>query len=137
MVKLTGNSGGSTLKDSYTQHVSGNMIIFQKSSFIVALLSPETNFTNHLWEPLALKFPWTSNQLPLQFYGIMMVHPSTGLVIVFFNPLTANDELSRYENLNFLWTWILRWVPRNFATHTSLSNTVSSNMSKNSENPCS
>ena len=34
------------------------------------------------------------------------------------NPLTANDEISRHENLTFLWTWILRWVPRSFATST-------------------
>ena len=43
------------------------------------------------------------------------------------NPLTANDELSRHENLTFLWTWILRWVPRSFATHASLCNVLSSN----------
>ena len=45
------------------------------------------------------------------------------------NPLTVyfNDELSRHENLTFLWTWILRWVPRSFATHASLCNTLSSN----------
>ena len=43
------------------------------------------------------------------------------------NPLTANGELSRHENLTFLWTWILRWVPRSFATHASLSKTLSSN----------
>ena len=45
----------------------------------------------------------------------------------FFNPLTANDELSRHENLTFLWTWTLRWVPRSFATDASLCNTLSSN----------
>ena len=44
-----------------------------------------------------------------------------------FNPLTANDELSRHENLTFLWTWILRWVPRSFATNASLCNALSSN----------
>ena len=33
------------------------------------------------------------------------------------NPLTANDELSRHENLTLLWTWTLRWVPKSFATH--------------------
>ena len=27
------------------------------------------------------------------------------------NPLSANDELSRHENLTFLWTWTLRLVP--------------------------
>ena len=43
------------------------------------------------------------------------------------NPLTANDEISRHENLTFLWTWTLRWVPRSFATHASLCNTLSSN----------
>ena len=43
-----------------------------------------------------------------------------------FNPY-ANDELSRLENLIFLWTWILRWVPKSFATHPSLCNTLSSN----------
>ena len=43
-----------------------------------------------------------------------------------FNPY-ANDELSRLENLTFLWTWILRWVPKSFATHPSLCNTLSSN----------
>ena len=47
--------------------------------------------------------------------------------IFLLNPLTANDELSRLENLTFLWTWILRWVPRSFATHASLLNTLSSN----------
>ena len=26
---------------------------------------------------------------------------------MYLNPLTANDELSRHENLTFLWTWIL------------------------------
>ena len=49
------------------------------------------------------------------------------ILIFFLNPLTANDELSRLENLTFLWIWILRWVPRSFATHASLSNTLSSN----------
>ena len=44
-----------------------------------------------------------------------------------FNPLTANDEISRLENSTFLWTWILRWVPWSFATHASLCNTLSSN----------
>ena len=44
-----------------------------------------------------------------------------------FNPFTANDELSCHENLTFLWTWILRWVPKSFATHASLCNTLSSN----------
>ena len=44
-----------------------------------------------------------------------------------FNPLTANDELSHHGNLIFLWTWILRWVPRSFATHASLCNALSSN----------
>ena len=38
--------------------------------------------------------------------------------------LSVNDELSRHENL---WTWILRWVPRSFATHASFSNTLPSN----------
>ena len=51
---------------------------------------------------------------------------------MFFNPLSANDELSRHENLTFLWAWTLRWVPRSFATHASLCNTLSSNeLSKN------
>ena len=49
------------------------------------------------------------------------------IFIFLFNPLTANDELSRHENLTFLWTWILRWVPRSFATHASLCNALSSN----------
>ena len=47
--------------------------------------------------------------------------------VFLFNPLTANDELSRHENLTFLWTWILRWIPRSFATHASLCNALSSN----------
>ena len=53
-----------------------------------------------------------------------------GRVITFFSnsqshyPLTAKDVLSRLENLTFLWTGILRWVPSSFATH-----------AKNSENP--
>ena len=45
----------------------------------------------------------------------------------FIYPLCANGELSYHENLTFLWTWILRWVPRSFATHASLCNTLSSN----------
>ena len=36
------------------------------------------------------------------------------------NLLTANDEISRLENLTFLWNWI----PRSFVTHASLCNTV-------------
>ena len=53
-----------------------------------------------------------------------------------FDPLTTNDELSRHENLTFLWTWTQRWVPRSFATHASLCNNLSSNkLSKNSKNP--
>ena len=60
------------------------------------------------------------------------------IFIFLYNPLTANDELSRHENLTFLWTWTLRWVPRSFATHASLCNTLPSNkLSKNSENPSS
>ena len=47
--------------------------------------------------------------------------------IYLFNPLSVNGELSRHENLTFFWTWILRWVPRSFATHASLCNTLSSN----------
>ena len=43
------------------------------------------------------------------------------------NPLSANGELSYHENLTFLWTWILRCVPRSFATNASLCNTLSSN----------
>ena len=43
------------------------------------------------------------------------------------NPLSANGELSRHENLTLLWTWILRQVPRSFATHASLCNNLSSN----------
>ena len=43
------------------------------------------------------------------------------------NPLTTNDGLLRHENLTFLWTWTLRWVPRSFATHASLCNTLPSN----------
>ena len=41
--------------------------------------------------------------------------------IMHINHLTANDELSRV-----LWTWILRWLARSFATHASLCNTLSS-----------
>ena len=47
--------------------------------------------------------------------------------IYLFNPLSVNGELSRHENLTFFWTWILRWVPRSFATHASLCNTLSFN----------
>ena len=43
------------------------------------------------------------------------------------DPWTANDELSRHENLTFLWTWTLMWVPRSFATHAALCNTLPSN----------
>ena len=58
------------------------------------------------------------------------------MMITNINPLTANDELSRPENLTFLWTWILRLVTRSFANHASLCNTPFSNkLSKNSENP--
>ena len=45
----------------------------------------------------------------------------------FLNLLSANGKLSYHENLTFLWTWILKWVPRSFATHASLCNTLSSN----------
>ena len=45
----------------------------------------------------------------------------------YINPLSANGNLSRHENLTFLWTLILRWVPRSVATHASLWNTLSSN----------
>ena len=38
-------------------------------------------------------------------------------------PFNCRDELSRLENLTFLWTWLLRWViPRSFAIHASLFN---------------
>ena len=43
------------------------------------------------------------------------------------NPLTTNDGLLRHENLTILWSWTLRWVPRSFATHASLCNTLPSN----------
>ena len=43
------------------------------------------------------------------------------------NLLSGNGKLSYHENLTFLWTWILKWVPRNFATHASLCNTLPSN----------
>ena len=47
--------------------------------------------------------------------------------LVSINPLSANGKLSRHENLTFLKAWILRWLPRSFATHASLCNTLSSN----------
>ena len=67
---------------------------------------------------------------------LLLLDPS--LESGFVNPLTANDELSRHaneelsrhENLTFLWTWILSWVPRSFATHVFLCNTLSSNVQK-------
>ena len=43
------------------------------------------------------------------------------------NPLTAKDEIFRLGNLSFLWTWILRWVPRSVGTHAPLCNTLFSN----------
>ena len=46
---------------------------------------------------------------------------------ILFTPLATNDGLLRHENLTFLWTWTLRWVPRIFATHASLCNTLPSN----------
>ena len=49
------------------------------------------------------------------------------ILMFLFNPLTTNDGLLRHENLTFLWTWTLRWVPRSFATHASLCNTLPSN----------
>ena len=64
---------------------------------------------------------------------IFLLKPQN-ILSMFFNPLTANDELSRHEILTFLWTWTLKWVPRSFATHASLCNTLSSHkLSKNSE----
>ena len=36
--------------------------------------------------------------------------------IVLTNP---KDELSRSECLTFLWSWILRWVPKSVATQAS------------------
>ena len=53
--------------------------------------------------------------------------PYNTAVYIYINRLTANAELSRHENLTFLCTWTLRWVPRSFATHASLCNTLSSN----------
>ena len=38
----------------------------------------------------------------------------------YIDPLTANDEITRFENL----TRILSWVPKSFATHISFCNTV-------------
>ena len=52
---------------------------------------------------------------------------SFGLQYTPINTLTANGELSRHGNLNFLWTWTLRWVTRSFATHASLCNTLPTN----------
>ena len=43
------------------------------------------------------------------------------------NPLTAKDEISRPENLTFLCSWILRWVPRSTVTDAPLCNTLFSN----------
>ena len=49
--------------------------------------------------------------------------------IFLFNSLTANDELSRLENLTFLCTWIMRYLKdtKSFTTHACLCNTLSSN----------
>ena len=63
-----------------------------------------------------------STRLNLKFLNCNRVRKNSAI-----NPLSANVELSRHENLSFLWTWILRWVPRSFATHASLCNTLSSN----------
>ena len=41
-----------------------------------------------------------------------------------FNPLTAKNEISLPENLTFLRTWILRWIPRSAATYAFLCNTL-------------
>ena len=49
------------------------------------------------------------------------------ILIFLFNPLTTYDGLLRHENLTFLWTWTLRWVPRSFAIYASLCNTLPSN----------
>ena len=59
------------------------------------------------------------------------------IFIFLFNDLTANDEISRHENLTLLWTWTLKWVPRSFTTHVPLYITLGPliNLSKNSENP--
>ena len=76
------------------------------------------------------RFEKNSYFVKIQFAGFSHRYMTMFFVIsvkYHFNPLTANDELSRHENLTFLWTWILRWVPRSFATHASLCNTLSYN----------
>ena len=47
--------------------------------------------------------------------------------------LTTKDEISRPGNLTFLWSWILRWVPRPMFYCVTLSPNIQ--MSKNVENP--
>ena len=49
------------------------------------------------------------------------------ILIFLFTPLTTNVRLLHHENLTFIWTWTLRWVPRIFTTHASLCNTLPSN----------
>ena len=57
-------------------------------------------------------------------------------IYICVNPLTAKDEISLRENLSFLWTWILRWVPKSVVTNASLYNILSSKkLTKDSENP--
>ena len=60
------------------------------------------------------------------FKGLFCLYNVQGLHfnVITINPLTAKDELSCLENLTFLWTWILRWAPRSFATHAYLCNTL-------------
>ena len=41
---------------------------------------------------------------------VLYISRYSNMFPVYFNPLTANDELSRHENLTFLWTWTLRYL---------------------------
>ena len=46
-----------------------------------------------------------------------------------FNPLAANDEYTRFENLIFLWSWTPRTTYRSSATHAPGSSLISTDAS--------
>ena len=70
----------------------------------LTFLFPRRKFKARLWNHF------------LRFYNFTMC---------FYNPLTAKNEISLPKDLTFLWTWILRWVPKSSATHASLCITLS------------
>ena len=100
-------------------------MLLDEKHFLFILQEPQAK----KWRVIKLRVLQEYAPCPQHFYEthIRGLYRYKRLNVFFFNPLTANNEISRLENLTFLWTWILRWVPRSFVTHASLCNTLSSN----------